>query len=144
MGVLLDLEGERALQICTFMRPKNFWIMSHSKNHLEQMLRDLIQEAEKWDLHRRRRACGGRVLLILKKSLFFVSKTGRHRFPDEDGCTVNRQGKAHEGIEDRMQSANRLGGEMDGGTRPQRLCFGSENWSWTRKHSTESKDGKQR
>ena len=28
----------------------NFWIMSHSKSHLEQMLRDLIKEAEKWGL----------------------------------------------------------------------------------------------
>ena len=32
------------------MLADNFWIMSHTNIHLEQMLRDLIQEAEKWDL----------------------------------------------------------------------------------------------
>ena len=28
----------------------NFWIMSHSKEHMEQMLRDLIEDANKLDL----------------------------------------------------------------------------------------------
>ena len=50
MGVLLDLEGQRTHQICSFMWTDNFWIMSHSKSHLEQTLRDLIQEIEKRDL----------------------------------------------------------------------------------------------
>ena len=31
MGDLLDVEGERAHQICSFMWADNFWIMSHSK-----------------------------------------------------------------------------------------------------------------
>ena len=26
------------------------WILSHSKTHLEQMMKDLIEEAERWDL----------------------------------------------------------------------------------------------
>ena len=28
----------------------NFWIISHSKKHLEQMLKDLVEEAAKVDL----------------------------------------------------------------------------------------------
>ena len=32
------------------MLADNFWILSHSKESLEQMLRDLIEEASRWDL----------------------------------------------------------------------------------------------
>ena len=51
-GVLMDIdgEGEGVHQICSFMWADNFWIMSHSKEHLEQMLEDLIEEAAKVDL----------------------------------------------------------------------------------------------
>ena len=45
-----DQKRTHTHQICSFMRADNFWIMSHSKSELEQMLRDLIQEAEKLDL----------------------------------------------------------------------------------------------
>ena len=48
-GILVDLEGERAHQICSFMWADNCWIMSHSKENLEQLLRDLIEEASRWD-----------------------------------------------------------------------------------------------
>ena len=50
IGILLDLEGEKAHQIRSFTWTDNFWIMSHSKGNLEQMLQNLIEEAEKWDL----------------------------------------------------------------------------------------------
>ena len=49
-GILLHVEGEGVHQICSFMQADNFWIMSHSKEHLEQMLRDLVEEANRWDL----------------------------------------------------------------------------------------------
>ena len=49
-GPLAALEGERAHQICSFMCADNFWIMSPSKENLEQMLRDLLDEASRWDL----------------------------------------------------------------------------------------------
>ena len=41
MGVFSDLEQHRTHQICSFMWADNFWIVSNSKCHLEQMLRDL-------------------------------------------------------------------------------------------------------
>ena len=50
MGLLLDSKGGKAHQICSFMWADNFWILSHSKSNLEQMLRNLMEEAGKWDL----------------------------------------------------------------------------------------------
>ena len=41
-------EGEH--EICSFMWADNFWFISHSKKHLEQMLKDLIEEAAKVDM----------------------------------------------------------------------------------------------
>ena len=46
----IDTEGGGEHQICSFMWADNFWIMSHSKKHLEQMLKDLIEEAAEVDL----------------------------------------------------------------------------------------------
>ena len=84
----LDMEGERAHQICSFLWADNFWIMSHSKEHLEQMLRDHIEEANK------RR---------------YLGTTGCDKFPLEDtfkmlGCAVNRQGETCDAVEERMQT----------------------------------------
>ena len=50
MGLLLDFKGEKAHQICSFVWADNFWIMSHFKQNLDRMLRDLVEEAEKWTL----------------------------------------------------------------------------------------------
>ena len=54
-GVLMDIdeEGGGEHQICSFMCADNFWTMSHSKKHLEQMLKDFIEEAAKVDLERK-------------------------------------------------------------------------------------------
>ena len=49
-GTLLGIEGEGVHQICSIMWADSFWIMSHSKENLEQMVRDLIEEASRWDL----------------------------------------------------------------------------------------------
>ena len=45
----IEMEGGGEYQICSFMWA-NFWIMSHSKKHLEQMPKDFIEEATKVDL----------------------------------------------------------------------------------------------
>ena len=51
-GVLMDIEEEGGgeHQICSFMWADNFWIISHSEKHLEQMLKDLLEEAVEVDL----------------------------------------------------------------------------------------------
>ena len=46
----IDEEGGDEHQICSFMWVGDFWIMSLSKKHLEQTLKDLIEEAAKVDL----------------------------------------------------------------------------------------------
>ena len=46
----MDFEDARAQQICSCMWSDNFWILSRSKKNLEQMLRDLAEEANRWDL----------------------------------------------------------------------------------------------
>ena len=50
MGIFLDRDVQKTRQIYIFMCADNLWIMSYSQNRLEQMLRDLIQEEEKWVL----------------------------------------------------------------------------------------------
>ena len=113
MGILFDLEGQKKHQICSFMRADKFWIASHSKSHLEQMLGDPIQEAERWDLAPKQASLWWTRTddSEEKTDLSIDTKTGRHRFPFEIkikilGCSTNRQGKTHEGLEERMQSAN--------------------------------------
>ena len=54
VGVILDLGGERTHHICSFMWADNYWAMSHSMALLEQMLKDLIQEAGRWDVEPKR------------------------------------------------------------------------------------------
>ena len=64
--------------------------------------------------HRSQQACGGQVLVNLKKSLIFQLMPSRDvmdfplkRNSGSCDCTMHRQWKAHDGIEERMQSANK-------------------------------------
>ena len=99
-GILLDLEGERVHQICGFLWADNFWIMSHSKENLEQMLRDLIEEASRWYLVPKPASLWWTSTYDSeeKSDMILGISTGCYKFPFEDkfkilGCAVNRQGK---------------------------------------------------
>ena len=46
---MFEAKEEESIQICSFMWADNFWIISHPKKHLEQMLKDLIGEPAKVD-----------------------------------------------------------------------------------------------
>ena len=101
-------------QMCSFLWADNFCFMSHSKIHLEQMLRDLIQEAEMWTFHPKpaSRWWTSTYDPEEKTDLSIDTKSGRHGFLFEEKnqdprMYMNRQRKAHEGIEERMQSANK-------------------------------------
>ena len=155
VGILLDLEGERAHQICSFMWADNFWIMSHSQSNLEQMLRDLIEEAEKWDLAPKPASLWWTSTFETeeKADLSIDTKSGSHRFPIEEKFKflgMNRQGKAHDAIEESLQSANEAwwrdvniyrSKDVLWRIKCRRMVeqfyrvfsFGSENWSWTQK-----------
>ena len=108
-------------------------------------------EEESW------RVYGGRVLTILKKRLVFQWTPSRdvvdslfEQKPNILGCTSNWQGKADEGIEERMQSANKAwwkdvktyrSKDVPWRVKCRRMaehvysvfCSGSEKWSWTQK-----------
>ena len=67
-GVLMGIEPEGEVhQICSFIWADNFWIMSHSKKHLEQMLKYLMKKRLKWIWSPNLQACGGRAHMLLKK-----------------------------------------------------------------------------
>ena len=102
MGILLDFEGEKAHQMCSFMWADTFWIMSHSKRDSEQMQRDLIEEAAKWDMAPEE-----------EFDLSINTKSACHRFSFEEkikilGYALNRQEKALDAIEEIMQVANKV------------------------------------
>ena len=86
-GVLMDIEeggGER--KICSFMRADNFWIISHSKKHLEQMLKDLIEEAAKVDMNPKPASlwCTSTYAYAKKEDMILGTSKGCYKFPLED------------------------------------------------------------
>ena len=116
-GVLLDVEGEggEVHQICGFMWADNFWVMSHCKKHLKQMLKDLIEEAAEMDLEPKpvslwwTSTCASEE----KEDMILGSSKACVKFPFEDefrilGCMMNRQGKTCDAVEERVQSANKV------------------------------------
>ena len=95
-------EDEKVHQMCSFMWADNFWMLSHSQRNLEQMLRDLIEEAGRWDLTPKparlwwTSTCDSEE----KCDLSINTTTGCHRFSFEEkfkilGCALNRQEKVH-------------------------------------------------
>ena len=51
IGLHIETCQEGCHQIWRFMWADNYWILSHSKMHQEQMMmKELIEEAERWDL----------------------------------------------------------------------------------------------
>ena len=152
-GIFSDLEGQRVHPICSFMWADNFWIMSHSKGHLEQMPRELVGEAGKWNLAAK------------PASLWWTSAhedidlpwntmTGRQQISSWRefkifGCAMNRQGKT-DGCE-RIRSANKAwwrdvkihrNKDVPWRVKCRRtvenvysvFCFGSENWYWSQEN----------
>ena len=156
MGILMDFEDERAQRICSFRWADNFWIMSHSKKkNLEQMLRDLIEEAGRWNLVPKptRLWWTGTYDPEERIDVSIYTTTGCHKFPLEEkfrilGNVMNRKGKSDDAIEERMQSANKAfwkdiliskSKDVPWKMQCRRLvdhvyavfAFGSENWPWT-------------
>ena len=114
-GVLMDIEADGEVhQICSFMWADNFWIMSHSKKHLEQMLKDLIEEAAEVDLEPKPASLLWTSMFTSeeKEDVILGTSKGCYNFPFEDefrilGCMMSRQEKTCDAVEERMQSANK-------------------------------------
>ena len=154
-GLLLDVKGEKVHQICSFVWATNFWIMSHSKRNLEQMLRDLIEEAEKWDLAPKTcKSVWTSTHEEEERSEVLIATNGlMYRFLLLEtfkilGCAMSREGKSLDVIDERMQSANKVfwrdilvcrSKDVPLRIKCRRLVdhvysifsFGSENWFWT-------------
>ena len=165
---LLDMEGERGNQICSFMWTDSSWIMSHSKENSEQMSRDLVEEASRWDLEPKPASLWWTSTCASEEKNDMISGTltGCYKFPFEDtfnilGCAMNRWEKTCDVVEERMRSANKAfqkdivihkSQDVPWKAKCQRLvdrvyvvfAFGSENWTWTSRRWKRSKDGKPR
>ena len=88
--------------------------MSHSKENLAWMLRDLIKLASRWDLESKPASLWWTSTYASeeKNDMILGTSTGCYKFPFEDtfkilGCAMGRQVNACDAVEERMQSANR-------------------------------------
>ena len=113
-GVLLNVEEEGVHHTCSCMWADNFWIMSHSKEHLEQMLKDLIEGAGKVDVEPKPASLWWTSTYASeeKSDMILGNGKGCYKFPFEDefkvlGCAMNRQGKTCDAAEERVQPANK-------------------------------------
>ena len=104
-GVPLDIEGGGAHQRCSFMWADNFWIISHSKENLEQMLRDLIEEASIWDLEPKPASLWWTSTNDSEEKcdMSLGTTKGCYTLPFEEkfkifGCAMNRQGKTYDAV----------------------------------------------
>ena len=65
-AILLDLEGERVHQICSFMWADNFWIMSHSKEYWSKCYGTLLTKQADGTWYPNMQVCGVQVCMIQK------------------------------------------------------------------------------
>ena len=114
MGLHIDRQQEGYHQICSFRWADNYWILSHSKTHLAQMMMYLTEEAEEWDLEPKlaslwwTRTCASEE----KKENTICTRTWRHRILFEKsfkilGYSCDQAGKTQDCLEERMQNANK-------------------------------------
>ena len=141
-----DGEEKESIKFCSFVWADNFWIMSHSKKNLEQMLKDLIEEAAEMDLEPKPASLwwSNTYASGEKEDMILGTSKGCYKFPFEHEfrILVNRQGKTCGAVEERMQSANKafwkdikIYKTKDVPWRINHVyavfSFGSETWSWT-------------
>ena len=70
--IILDLEGQK-ITLFHFIWADNYWVMFHSRAHLEQMLKDFIREAGKIGFRTgARKFCGGQVLMTSRRRRTFL------------------------------------------------------------------------
>ena len=97
-----------------FMWADNFWIMFHSTEHLEQMLKYLVEEVGKVDLEPKPASLWWTSTYASEDKSDMILSTSRacYKFLFQDefrilGCALNRQGKTCDDVEERMQSADK-------------------------------------
>ena len=153
MGVHTDTCQRGENQTCSFMWVDIYWRLSHSKTYLQQMMMDMIDEAERCDLEPK------------LASLWWTSTDDDERMDDSEirkttglhkllfekkkkilGYTFNQPGRTQDRLEERLQSVDRAwwidvkifrSKDVAWRVECKRIvehvhivfCFGSENWS---------------
>ena len=114
MGIHIGTCHGEHHKICSFTWPDNFWIMSHSQAHQEQKLKDLIEEAERWDLDPKPASLWWTSSHADEKmdDMTTRTRTRLHKLPFEKkfktlGYTFNQTRRTQDSFEERMQSANK-------------------------------------
>ena len=113
MGVLTEEREGRDHQICSFMWADNYWIMS-PKAHLERMVKDFIEEAERWELEPkpaslwRKNTCAYEMM----EDITISTRAGRQKILFEKsftilGYTINQAGRTQDCLEERTHNANK-------------------------------------
>ena len=110
--ILLDIDCERApIRFAAFCG-LTISGSCHTQKMLEQMLR-LIEEASRWDLAPKPASLWWTSTYDSeeKSDINLGTSSGCYKFPLKTSlrnrCAMNRQGKPHDAIEERMQSANK-------------------------------------
>ena len=82
--------------MCSFMWADNYWILSQLKEKLEQMMKELVEEAKRWKLEPKPASLWWTSTYASEEKEDMVIKTeaGEHRLPFTS-------------LEERMQSANK-------------------------------------
>ena len=114
MGLLLDLKGEKAHQNMQLHVGRQLLDYVPLQKKLEQILRDLIEEAETWDVAPKPASLWWTSTYEEEErsEVRFATTGLMNKFPYEEkfkilGCAMNRQGTTLDAIEERMQSANK-------------------------------------
>ena len=50
MGVLVPDDPDNSHQVCNFVWADNYWIFSQKKENVERIMKDLVEEVERWDI----------------------------------------------------------------------------------------------
>ena len=115
IGLLMETcqgGGFKNLQFCV---ADNYWILSHSKTHLEQMMKDLTGEADRWDVEPKPASLWWTNTYDDEKmdDKKIWTTTGLHKLPFEKkkfwilGYAFNQAGRTQDSLKDRTQSANK-------------------------------------
>ena len=148
-------QGE-SYQIRSFMWLYHYWILSHSKTSLEQMMKDLIEEMERWELEQKLTSLWWTSTFTDEKmdDTKIRTRTGLHKLSFEKkfkilGDVFNQTERKLDSLDERMQSANKVrwrdmniyrSKDIPWRVKCRRMkeqlysafCFGLESLSWRR------------
>ena len=68
MEIHIDEHSDESHQICGILWADNYWVILRSQEHLKHMMKDLIEEAERWDgtWNRDLQACCGQAQTLMR------------------------------------------------------------------------------